>query len=212
MKLKDNSTLIFLGDSVTDCGRSPDGEANLGGGYPSLFASMFRVAYPGTGVRFVNRGIGGEQTRHLLARLERDVLSMHPDVVTLLIGINDVWRFFDSPFTNQGVPSEEYRENLKKIMEPVLASGARMLVMTPYIIDRSPYEPMRQKMLEYAAVCKETAQLYGIEVLELQPLFESLMEKGISSYELSADRIHPSQKGHFAITLALMELLKPENE
>ena len=212
MILKNNSTLIFLGDSVTDCGRSPDGELNLGSGYVNLFSSMFRIAYPETGVRFINRGVSGDQTRQVLARLERDVLSIHPDVVTLLIGVNDVWRFFDRPFAYQGVPAEEYRDNLKKIIEPILAGGAKMLVMTPYMIDRSPYEPMRTKMLEYAAICKDTAQTYGVEVLELQPVFENLLAKGITSYELSGDRIHPSQKGHFAITMALMEHLRPETE
>lgn len=212
MILKNNSTLIFLGDSVTDCGRSPDGELNLGSGYVNLFSSMFRIAYPEAGVRFINRGVSGNLTGDVLSRLETDVLSLHPDIVALLIGVNDVWRFFDHPLRGLGTPPEVYRENLKKIMEPILAGGAKMLVMTPYMIDRSPYEPMRTKMLEYAAICKDTAQTYGVEVLELQPVFENLLAKGITSYELSGDRIHPSQKGHFAITMALMEHLRPETE
>lgn len=213
MELKNNSTLIFLGDSVTDCGRDrPGGEDYFGDGYPSLVSAMFRIAYPKTAVRFINKGIGGDQTRHVLARLQEDVLDLHPDAVTLLIGINDVWRFFDRPQSNTGVSAEEYRENLKRIIEPILAGGAQMLVMTPYIIDNNPNEPMRVKMMEYAAICKEVAEGYGLEVIELQPIFESLLAKGLTSYELSGDRIHPSRKGHFAITMALMESLKPEME
>ncbi len=100
MKLTQNSTLIFLGDSVTDCGRSPDGEWLLGSGYPSLISTMFRLRYPQAAVRFLNKGTSGDQTRHILARLQQDVLDCHPDYVTLLIGINDVWRFFDRPHSN----------------------------------------------------------------------------------------------------------------
>ncbi len=81
--------------------------------------------------------------------------------------------------------------------------------MTPYMIDTNEKEPMRTKMLEYADICKEIASQYQLEVLELQPVFETLLEKGITSYELSGDRIHPSLMGHMAIADALMERLVP---
>ena len=81
--------------------------------------------------------------------------------------------------------------------------------MTPYMIDTNPAEPMRTKMLEYAGICKQVAEEYQLEVLELQPLFEDLMKQGVSSYELSPDRIHPTQKGHMTIALELMKRLKP---
>ncbi len=99
MKICNHDTVIFLGDSVTDCDRSrgDNGEGSMGsnaygGGYPRFFVSLFRVLHPDMNVRFLNKGCGGEQTRHVLARLQSDVLDYHPDVVTLCIGINDVWR------------------------------------------------------------------------------------------------------------------------
>lgn len=209
MELKKNDTLIFLGDSVTDCGRSPDGIWDKGNGYVQMADALFRVLHPETPIRFFNKGISGEQTRMVLSRLETDVLSLKPDAVTLLIGINDVWRFFDHSASKDGVPAEEYRENLKKIIEPILAAGAKMLVMTPYMIDTNPAEPMRTRMLQYAEICRQTAQDYQVEILELQPVFEDLMRQGVSSYELSPDRIHPTHKGHMAIALELMKHIKP---
>ncbi len=209
MELKKNDTLIFIGDSVTDCGRSPDGIWEKGEGYPRMIDAMFRVLHPETPVRFINKGTSGDQTRMVLDRLQADVLDLKPDAVTLLIGINDVWRFFDQAGSRAGVPAEEYRENLKKIIEPILASGAKLLVMTPYMIDTNPAEPMRTKMLEYAEICKQVAQEYQLEILELQPVFEDLMKQGVASYELSPDRIHPTQKGQMAIALELMKHLKP---
>ncbi len=208
IELKKGETLIYLGDSVTDCGRHPDGIYNLGTGYPNIFSALFRVNYPETMINFVNKGVGGNRTTEVIARLKSDVLDMNPDVVTLLIGVNDVWRFFEFPASKRGIAAEQYRENLHKIIQPILAGGARMLVMTPFFVDTNPNEPMRTKVLEYAAICKEVAESYHIEVVELQPVFENLMKKGITSYELSGDRVHPKVTGHTAIALELMKHIK----
>ena len=208
IELNKGDTLVFLGDSVTDCGRHPDGIYNLGTGYPNIFSALFRVKYPGSNINFVNKGVGGNRTTEILNRLQSDVLDMHPQVVTLLIGVNDVWRFYEFPASKRGIYAEQYRENLKKIIEPILASGAKMLVMTPYMVDTNPNEPMRTQVLEYAAICKEVAESYGIETIELQPVFESLMQNGLTSYELSGDRVHPKVTGHAAIALELLKHFK----
>lgn len=210
MDLTKESTLLFLGDSVTDCGRDPSGEWCLGEGYPNMVASMLRVQYPEHKILCINKGTSGNQTRHILPRLQEDVLEHHPDVVTLCIGINDVWRFFDRPLTKKcdpGVPIEEYRSNLEEIIRKITENGAKMILLTPYMVDSNPAEPMRTMMLEYAGVCKELAEKYHLELMDLQALFEGLMARGITSYELSGDRIHPSHKGHTAIALALMNKL-----
>ncbi len=216
MKINDRDTVIFLGDSVTDCGREPgdNGEGPLGsnaygGGYPRFFSSLYKVMHPERQVRFINKGIGGNQTRHVLARLQKDVLDYHPDVVTLCIGINDVWRLFDRPqIPGDGVDAEEYRANMVSIIESILKETDRLVLLTPYLIDRSPYEPMRLKMIEYGNICKELGEKYSLPVIDLQALFEGLMEKGATSYDLAGDRVHPHSTGHMAITLKLMEVFE----
>lgn len=213
MKICNHDTVIFLGDSVTDCDRSrgDNGEGGMGsnaygGGYPRFFVSLFRVLHPEMNVRFLNKGCGGEQTRHVLARLQSDVLDYHPDVVTLCIGINDVWRGFDVPqIPGAGVDAQEYRANMVKIIEGILGETKKLVLMTPYLIDRSPLEPMRLKMIEYGDICKELGKQYGLPVIDLQALFEGLLEQGLTSYELAGDRVHPHTTGHMAVTLKLME-------
>ena len=209
--LKNGETLLFLGDSITDCGRHQNGISNLGTGYPNLFSAFFRVRYPEVLINFINKGTGGNKTPDILARLQTDVLDLHPDVVTLLIGINDVWRFYENPGSGFGVSAEDYRENLKKIIEPTLASGARMLIMTPYFIDTNPYEPMRTQVLEYAAICKQIVRQYEIETIELQPVFEDLMKRGLTSYILSGDRVHPKAAGHAAIAQELFKHIQVQH-
>ena len=88
--------VVFAGDSVTDMGSEhPVGEGlfnNLGHGYVRMVENLLITAYPDMTVRITNSGIGGNTSRDLLARFDRDVISLEPDWVSICIGINDVWR------------------------------------------------------------------------------------------------------------------------
>lgn len=208
IQIHDMDTVIFVGDSVTDCGRSrPDGVDNLGNGYPRMFAAKFAAENPDLRVRFINKGCGGEQSRHVLARLEEDVIRYRPNVVTLCIGVNDVWRAFDeSQIPSSQVSITDYEANLREIISRVLAVTQNFVLMTPYMIDANRHEPMRAMMDRYGAVCKKLAAEYGVELINLQALFDELLAKR-QGYTFSGDRIHPSQPGHAAITLEMMKVL-----
>ena len=94
--------LVILGDSITDCGRArPVGEGlpgALGNGYVNLFDAMAQVDHPAWKLRVVNMGTDGETSRDLLARWDTDCDALEPDIVAVLIGINDVCRQLDSPY------------------------------------------------------------------------------------------------------------------
>lgn len=208
MKIREKDTVIFLGDSVTDCGRDRGEELSFGAGFANMVNSAFRVLHPECLVRFINKGVGGDQSLHILKRLKPDVLNLHPNAVILCVGINDVLRSYYCPCTGTGVSAEEYRSNMDQIIRQILDSGAKLLLMTPYLVDTNPYEPMRTKMIQFAGICKELSEHYGVEFLDLQQMFETLMARGIYSYEMSYDRIHPSHIGHVAIANALLERLE----
>src|SRR4051812_26396774 len=91
--------IVMIGDSITDCERKrPVGEGKndaLGKGYVSLVHAMLHARYPELALRVVNMGIGGNTTRDLKQRWETDVLDLKPDWISIMIGINDVWRQFD---------------------------------------------------------------------------------------------------------------------
>jgi len=101
MRLTKNQKLLFIGDSITDCGRTqPVGEGlfeALGRGYVAQVDALLGATYPQLGIRVVNMGTSGHTVRDLAARWERDVLAQRPDWLAVMIGINDVWRQFDSP-------------------------------------------------------------------------------------------------------------------
>ena len=93
--------IVFAGDSVTDMGSAqPVGEGlfdNLGQGYVRMVDNLLGACYPEVYLRITNSGISGNTSRDLLARFDRDVISLKPDWVSVMIGINDVWRQFDEP-------------------------------------------------------------------------------------------------------------------
>ena len=93
--LRTGELVLFQGDSVTDCGRSRDNDALLGGGYAGMVASQFSAAHPEMNVRFLNRGISGNRSRDLVARWQDDCVALKPDWVYVMIGINDTWRRLD---------------------------------------------------------------------------------------------------------------------
>ncbi len=139
MKLKDGDIIVFAGDSTTDADRCATADG-LGNGYVKLVSDALYAFLPTENYRVVNAGVSGNTSLQLLERWERDVMSLTPDVVFCMIGINDVWRHFDrcEPLQKR-ISVQEYVENLSLICEktkgvrgfvsfrPILWSGiARM--------------------------------------------------------------------------------------
>ena len=101
--------LVFQGDSITDAGRDKRNYFNLGRGYANAAAENLKAAYPEKALEFINLGINGNRTSELFDRLYPDCIFLKPDVVSVMIGINDVWHeyAFDK---NNGVSSEKYEK------------------------------------------------------------------------------------------------------
>ena len=111
--------IVFAGDSVTDMGSTnPVGEGlfdNVGRSYVRVIENMLSAYYPEVFIRVTNSGISGNTSRDLRARFDRDVVDLKPDWVSICIGINDVWRQFDTPaITSDQVMPDEYAKNLEE--------------------------------------------------------------------------------------------------
>ena len=88
-------TILFQGDSITDAGRDRENPADLGPGYPHYAAQMLREKYPQAEFNFVNRGISGDRTENLIERWEKDTIEVNPDIISILIGVNDTWHHYE---------------------------------------------------------------------------------------------------------------------
>ena len=201
--------IVFAGDSVTDMGSTiPVGEGlfdNVGRGYVRVLESMFAAYYPEIFLRITNSGISGNTSRDLLARFDRDVVELDPDWVTICIGINDVWRQFDSPaiFDSHVLP-DEYEKNVEEMIMRVKDKVKGVFMLSPYIIESNKEDMMRKRMDEYVLICKNLANKHDCIFVDFQKMYENYCRVRHSSY-IAWDRIHPNQVG---ATLMAREFLK----
>ncbi len=212
MLLRKNEKLVMIGDSVTDFGRArPVGEGLFnahGTGYPALVDALLRSAYPELNLRTVNMGTDGDNVLNLKARWQTDVLDLKPDWVSILIGINDVWRQFDLPHMPEThVPPEKYERTLDELVTETLPRVRGIVLMTPYYMEPNPQDAMRARMDEYGAIVKKVAERHGLKCVDLQERFNRLFEH-VHSASIAWDRVHPNMTGHMLIARALLEALE----
>ncbi len=199
MIFQNGERIVFTGDSVTDMDRArPVGEGlfdNLGRSYVRVVENLLMTCYPELKLRISNTGCSGNTSRDLLHRFGTDVLDLQPDWVSICIGINDVWRQFDSPaMPDQHVLPEEYRANLEKMLTSLQGRVKGVFLLTPYYIEPSTADPMRARMDEYVAICRELAEQYGCVFVDFQGTFEKYCRHHHSSF-VAWDRVHPNQIG-----------------
>ncbi|MBQ5590883.1 MAG: SGNH/GDSL hydrolase family protein [Clostridia bacterium] len=209
MFFDNNDRIVFAGDSVTDMGSvCPVGEGlfeNLGRGYVRILESMFATHYPEVFLRVTNSGVSGNTSRDLLARFDRDVVDLKPDWVSICIGINDVWRQFDSPAIPEShVLPDEYEKNLEEMILKVKDNVKGLFILSPYIIEPNTQDAMRKRMDEYVVICRKLADKYNCVFVDFQKMYEDYCKTRHSSY-IAWDRIHPNQIGS---TLMAREFLK----
>lgn len=156
---------------------------------------MLVTWYPKLKIRITNSGISGNTSRDLLVRFERDVVSLNPQWVSICIGINDVWRQFDTPaIPNGAVFPDEYRQNAEKMILAVKDMVKGIFILSPYYIELNREDMMRKRMDEYVAICKELAERYGCIFVDFQSMYERFLKIRHSS-SVAWDRVHPNQMG-----------------
>ena len=199
MLFEKDDMVLFIGDSISDYERArPVGEGLFnawGHSYVACAGALLNCMYPELGLRVVNMGIGGNQIRDLKVRWQSDVLDLHPDWVSVLIGINDVWRQFDCPqMPETHVPLEEYEETYEELIKETLPQVKGMILMTPYYMEPNTADPMRARMDEYGAVVKKLAEKYQLTFVDLQTGWDRLFQH-MHSTNIAWDRVHPNQTG-----------------
>jgi len=213
MKIQNGQRLVFIGDSVTDMGRTRNGDAPseglfepLGKGYPHVISGLLNAVYPERMIRISNVGNGGNTVRELKERWQRDVIDLKPDWLSVMIGINDVWRQFDTPqLPERQVQLEEYETTLRELVtktKPLLSGG--LVLMTPYFIESNTADAMRARMDEYGAICAKIAKETGVIFVDTQAAFNKALKYWHSSY-ITWDRVHPNVYGASILAKAFLK-------
>src|ERR1700676_2790310 len=138
MGIKPGERLIFIGDSVTDCGRlRPVGRGSpeaLGEGYVAAVGAMLALVHPRRPVRITNMGTSGNTVRDLAARWDADVIALEPDWLSVMIGINDVWRQFDGKDRKAAVMLHEFWDTYEGLLARTRPLLKGLVLMTPYYV------------------------------------------------------------------------------
>ena len=209
MKIKNRSTLLFIGDSITDTDRNrPVGERDgLGTGYVSIVDGQLAARHPGTHIRVLNTGISGNRVIDLRDRWEDDVLALKPDWLTIMIGINDVWRQFDNPMLKEQVELDTFRTIYGELIKRTLPSLKGLVLLSPYFIEPNKDDPMRKMMDTYGQATKELAAEHGALFGDTQAAFDAYLKHN-PSQTLCGDRVHPNRKGHTIIASTFLSAIE----
>jgi lysophospholipase L1-like esterase len=211
MKIRPNSTLVMVGDSITACQRiyhdnPEDLPADLGNGYVSFMDGLLTACYPSHRIQVLNRGVAGDTVRELKARWHADVLNLKPDWLSVCIGINDVWQQFDGKHEGQAyVTLTEYEQTLDELLTTVKLTLKGLLLLTPYFIQPRG-EPLRTMMDDYGAAVQRLAQKYHAIFVDTQAAFDHAVEfTPVES--LAWDGAHLTSAGHMILARAVLQSL-----
>ncbi|WP_114855367.1 SGNH/GDSL hydrolase family protein [Brachybacterium sp. YJGR34] len=200
-------TLLFIGDSITDCGRREDPE-QLGHGYVRLLSEHVAAHEPTATV--LNRGIGGDKAAHLRERFEADCLEPSPDVVTIYVGVNDSWhRFTRGELVTDESFEADYRWMLDRLEEE--APRARVLLIVPFVADIDEERVRLHSDLDgKVAIIRRLAAERGLALVDLEQVLERALAAGHTPQGIAEDGVHPTAAGHRLIADAWLEQYRRE--
>ncbi|PKG24592.1 SGNH/GDSL hydrolase family protein [Niallia nealsonii] len=206
MKLK--GTLLFIGDSITESGRWEDAEG-IGNGYVRVIHDYLAHRDPEIFLNILNKGVGGDRITDLAARWEKDVLQYNPTVVSISIGINDVWRQLDSPEKKAVLPDEFihlYADLLKQLKDK---TGASIILMEPTILQEDLYSEGNRKLKPYVEGVKMLAEKFDAVLVPTHEAFCNYLQ-----YEnrkiMTTDGVHMNSIGNMLMAKTWLKAVLTE--
>ncbi len=205
--------ILFQGDSITDCGRSREVLTDVGNGYPYLVRAHYGLEKPGQ-FEIMNRGISGNRSVDVYARIKADIINLKPDYLSILMGVNDVWHELA---IGNGVDTPKFEKIYTMLIEEVLEAlpNIKLMILEPYAMPgvategtledgRDKYTVFRKDTEDKAAACRRVAEKFHIPFVPLQAKLDE-MQKAYGTESVSGDGVHPNVTGHLLIARAWME-------
>ena len=198
--------ILFLGDSITDAYRdrtynTPSDFGSYGQGFP-IFASAGLYKSKPNAYEVYNRGISGDRIVDLYARIKKDVWNLQPDVLSILVGVNDVWHEVEF---NNGVDIARFETTYRHLIEDTLKvlPNVKIILCEPFVLEGSATQNTEEKpdkfqrfceVFDYAKVVKKLAEEYGLFFLPLQEMLGKKAEEyGVEP--ILFDGVHPMVTG-----------------
>ncbi|MBL1101774.1 GDSL-type esterase/lipase family protein [Streptomyces coffeae] len=217
--VRPGSTVMFTGDSITDCQRL-ESEDGLGFGYPLRVAGEWGLRHPDRPVTWLNTANGGDKVMDLEARWQTDVLDARPDVVSILVGVNDMgWHTLDPK--GYVIPVEEFEAGYDRLLAPLAEAGTKLILIEPFLlpihgvveagagvalIGEEERKEWRADLDPKIQVVRTLARTYGAHLLAADGMFAGLTATTGPEY-WAADGVHPTPAGHAALAAAWLRLV-----
>ena len=197
-------TILFQGDSITDCGWDRKDPLSLGIGYARLVAAELGFDNPSE-YTFYNRGISGNRIVDVYARIKADIINLKPDYMSILIGVNDVWHEIDH---RNGVDAEKFEKIYAMLLEEVREAcpDTKLLLMAPFVVEGpstrtteerpNRFETFRAEVDKRIAAVDRLGEKFNLPVLHLQEKFDACIAKNNEPTYWVRDGVHPTVYGH----------------
>jgi acyl-CoA thioesterase I len=191
--VKDMS-ILFIGDSITDCGRRADPSRPMGHGYAFMVSSRLSALYPDLDLKFVNRGVSGDRAGDLAARWQWDCIKLRPSLVSILAGVNDTWRRFDS---GDPVSGGEFAASYRRILEMTKReTQAAIVLCEPFLlacgqVDDEWFKDLEPKIEAVRSLARE----FSCILVPLVEAFAGASAQASPGY-WAEDGVHPTAAGH----------------
>lgn len=189
---------IFVGDSITDCGRRTDSKGRLGNGYVRIIHDWLLARSPGDAPTIINRGVDGDCITDVAKRWQTDVIDAAPDVVSFKIGVNDVWRQLDKP--KAGTKLTDFVRMYEDLLAQLVKArpGVRLVLVEPSVISLPASAKGNGMILPYAMAIREIASMFKEHVECTVPLHGVCVEAEDLRQDINwwADGVHPEPVGH----------------
>jgi acyl-CoA thioesterase-1 len=203
--------IVTLGDSITEGGGQP-------GGYVWLLGQTLNRLYPDQQFEIVNAGISGHKATDMQARFQRDVLDKKPDMVTISVGVNDVWHgFFDFAAGQRipdgsgpnGVPIPLYRQKLSEMIEAAQLAKVRVVLLAPTIIYEDLSSAENKRLSGYIAAMRELASKHRCLFIDMNAPFHRVIaarrkQTGATDNYLTTDGVHMNPLGNRLMAYTLL--------
>jgi len=208
-----DDVILFQGDSITDAGRKKDDAAfnaasALGSGYSMIATSDLLFKYADKNLKIYNRGISGNKVYQLAERWEKDCLDLKPNVLSILIGVNDFWHKVLGRYDGT---IETYRKDYKALIDRTKQKlpEVKLIIGEPYAVNgiKAVDDKWYPDFNEYRAAAKEIAESYGAAFIPYQAVYDKAQKEAPGVY-WTADGVHPTLAGANLMARAWMEAVK----
>lgn len=211
ININKNSKILFIGDSITDVKFNIRFHYKLKGRKIYALNVGRDIKLHCKGAKIFYKGIASNRTYHLYDRLTKDCINLKPNIIIMLIGVNDAWEnYVPDQYPPLVRPMKPHMQEIYRRIKAEL-DDVQILFLLPFMIDTMEEKlPFHTVLDKFRYELKEMAQENGAEILDLQEVFDNA-QKQVEPIRLATDGIHPTNLGHKYISNAILEKISYSN-